>query len=58
MLKKKQVKPREGGKINHLFKNFKGVESYINIMDIINNLPIEQRIELEGHDDPVKETMP
>jgi len=54
MLKKKQLKPREGGKINHLFKNFKGVESFINIMDIIRNLPIEERQELYGEDDPVK----
>ena len=43
MRKKKQLKHREPSKLNHLFKNFKGVESYVNIMDIIRNLPIEMQ---------------
>lgn len=37
MLKKKKSRNQEN-RINALFKNFKTVESYINIMDIIKNL--------------------
>ena len=40
MRKKKLLKPKEPSKLNHLFLNFKNVESYINIMDIIKNLHI------------------
>ena len=40
MLKKKKTRNQEN-RINALFKNFKTVESYINIMDIVKNLQLD-----------------
>lgn len=43
MMKKNTVRAKEN-RMNTLLKNFKNVESYINIMDIIHNLQISLAI--------------
>lgn len=61
-MKKKQFKSREPTKLNHLMKNFQNVESYINIMDIIQNLSLTTNQESQKSiDEPkvsIKEIVP
>lgn len=46
MMKKNTVRAKEN-RMNTLLKNFKNVDSYINIMDIIHNLQISLAIPQE-----------
>lgn len=62
MLKKKKTRNQEN-RINALFKNFKTVESYINIMDIVKNLQLDfakdsPTVEKEAEKEELPEIIP